>query len=109
VAFLLVYSHIVSRMAHRKAGGTSRKLRDSNPKYLGIKVADGQLAKEGSIIVRQRGTKFMPGDNTELGKDHTIFATSAGVVRFQDKRKNSFTGALIRRKLVTVEPVQSKQ
>ena len=65
------------------------------------------MAKEGAIIVRQRGTKFMPGKNTKRGKDDTIFATTAGVVRFENKRKNSFTGALVRRKLVTVVPADA--
>ncbi len=91
-------------MAHRKAGGTSRTLRDSNPKFLGIKVADGQKAQKGSIIVRQRGTKFISGQNTMRGKDDTIFAVADGVVRFENKRRTSFTGALLRRKVVKVVP-----
>ncbi len=77
-------------MAHRKAGGTARNLRDSNPKYLGLKIADGQFANAGSIIMRQRGTKFMPGNNTDMGKDHTIHALKAGVVKIGTKRKTGF-------------------
>ncbi len=77
-------------MAHRKAGGTARNLRDSNPKYLGVKVADGQFANAGSIIVRQRGTRFLPGNNTDMGKDHTIHALKAGTVKIGVKRKIGF-------------------
>jgi len=79
-------------MAHRKAGGTAKNLRDSQPKYLGVKLSDGQFAKAGAIIVRQRGTRFVTGPNTGLGKDHTIFALSAGVVKFAEKRKTNFDG-----------------
>ena len=77
-------------MAHRKAGGTARNLRDSNPKYLGLKIADGQFANAGSIIMRQRGTKFMPGNNTDMGKDHTIHAVKAGFVKISTKRNTGF-------------------
>ena len=59
-------------MAHRKAGGTAKNLRDSNPKYLGTKLADGQKAQSGSIIVRQRGTVIMAGNNVSMGRDHTL-------------------------------------
>lgn len=68
-------------MAHRKAGGTTKNLRDSNPKYLGTKLADGQKAKSGSIIVRQRGTVIMAGNNVSVGKDHTLFALKSGTVK----------------------------
>ncbi len=90
-------------MAHRKAGGSAKNLRDSNPKYLGVKLADGQQAEAGKVIVRQRGTKFIPGKNTALGKDHTIFATKSGRVKFNTKRKITFTGKAIKRKEVIVE------
>lgn len=79
-------------MAHRKAGGTAKNLRDSNPKYLGIKISDGQKAKGGSIIVRQRGSVFMTGNNVSMGKDHTIFALKDGTVKFGRRRKTSFDG-----------------
>ena len=59
-------------MAHKKAGGSAKNLRDSQPKYLGIKLSDGQKAQRGSIIVRQRGTRILAGRNTRLGRDHTI-------------------------------------
>ncbi|WP_100551137.1 50S ribosomal protein L27 [Caedibacter taeniospiralis] len=69
-------------MAHKKAGGSTRNGRDSNPKYLGVKRYGGETVKAGSIIVRQRGTKFHPGVNVGCGRDHTLFAKSDGVVKF---------------------------
>lgn len=69
-------------MAHKKAGGSSRNGRDSAGQRLGVKLFGGQEAKGGSIIVRQRGTKFYPGDNVGMGKDHTLFALAEGRVRF---------------------------
>ncbi len=89
-------------MAHRKAGGTARNLRDSNPKYLGVKIADGQKANAGSIIVRQRGTRFIPGKNTDMGKDHTIHALKAGLVKISDTRKVGFNNKEKRHKIVNV-------
>ena len=89
-------------MAHRKAGGTAKNLRDSNPKYLGIKLADGQMAQSGSIIVRQRGTDVMAGTNVGLGKDHTLFALKPGIVKFGSKRKTSFHGKTAVKKVVNV-------
>ena len=69
-------------MAHKKAGGSSRNGRDSNAKRLGVKKFGGQTVVGGNIIVRQRGTKFYPGTNVGLGRDHTLFALEDGVVRF---------------------------
>ena len=69
-------------MAHKKGLGSSKNGRDSNPKYLGVKMFDGQAAVPGNIIVRQRGTKFRPGAGVEIGRDHTIFAVRAGTVAF---------------------------
>ena len=89
-------------MAHRKAGGTAKNLRDSNPKYLGIKLADGQKAQPGSIIVRQRGTPIMAGTNVSMGKDHTLFALKSGTVKFGSKRKISFNGSTAVKKTVNV-------
>ena len=74
-------------MAHKKGLGSSRNGRDSNPKMLGVKVFAGQQVSGGEIIVRQRGTTFRAGDGTGLGRDHTIFATRAGVVQFRPKGK----------------------
>lgn len=91
-------------MAHRKAGGSAKNLRDSNPKYLGVKLADGQSAQIGSIIVRQRGTKTMAGANVGVGKDHTLFALKDGVVKFGSKRKKHFNGDMVVKKTVSVIP-----
>jgi len=90
-------------MAHRKAGGTARNLSDSNPKYLGTKLYGGQKAQPGNVIVRQRGTKILAGDNVGVGKDHTLFALKEGVVTFRDVRKTKFDGSTSRRKLVDVK------
>lgn len=89
-------------MAHRKAGGTAKNLRDSNPKYLGTKLADGQKAQAGSIIVRQRGTVILAGRNVSTGKDHTLFALRPGIVKFGTKRKISFHGKTAVKKTVSV-------
>jgi large subunit ribosomal protein L27 len=89
-------------MAHRKAGGTASNLRDSNPKYLGTKLADGQKANAGSIIVRQRGTVILAGENVSTGKDHTLFALKSGTVKFSSKRKTSFNGKTAVKKVVNV-------
>ncbi len=89
-------------MAHRKAGGTAKNLRDSQPKYLGIKLADGERAQTGSIIVRQRGTAIMAGTNVSVGKDHTLFAAKEGTVKFGSKRKTSFNGKTNNRKVANV-------
>ena len=72
-------------MAHKKGGGSTRNGRDSKPKMLGVKVYGGQAIEAGGIIVRQRGTKFHPGTNVGVGKDHTLFATAAGHVSFAIK------------------------
>ena len=72
-------------MAHKKAGGSSRNGRDSQSKRLGVKSYGGELITAGSIIVRQRGTKFHPGKNVGCGKDHTLFAKAAGMVQFTYK------------------------
>ena len=74
-------------MAHKKGLGSSRNGRDSNPKMLGVKVFAGQRVGGGEIIVRQRGTRFRPGDGVGLGRDHSIFAKQAGVVKFDTGRR----------------------
>lgn len=89
-------------MAHKKSGGTAKNLRDSNPKYLGTKLYGGQEASSGSIIVRQRGTKILAGKNVKVGRDHTLYSTSAGKVQFTSKRKTSFTGKTKRFKVANV-------
>ena len=73
-------------MAHKKGVGSTDNGRDSNPKFLGVKLFGGQYAKAGNIIVRQRGTKFHPGNNVGMGKDHTLHALVPGVVEFKKKR-----------------------
>ncbi len=73
-------------MAHKKGQGSSRNGRDSNPKYLGVKAYGGQRVRTGTIIVRQRGTRFHPGRNVGRGSDDTLFAKADGVVRFQGRR-----------------------
>ncbi|MDR2713605.1 MAG: 50S ribosomal protein L27 [Clostridiales bacterium] len=72
-------------MAHKKAGGSSRNGRDSASQRLGLKRGDGQFVTAGSVLVRQRGTKFHPGNNVGIGKDDTLFATIDGVVKFERK------------------------
>lgn len=72
-------------MAHKKGQGSSRNGRDSNPKMLGVKRFDGQTVTGGSILVRQRGTKFHAGENVGMGRDHTLFAKVDGVVKFRDR------------------------
>lgn len=85
-------------MAHKKAAGSSRNGRDSESKRLGVKRFGGQLVRAGEIIVRQRGTRFHSGPNTGLGRDHTIFATVEGRVKFVTRGPQN-------RKFVTIEPV----
>ena len=77
-------------MAHKKGLGSSKNGRDSNPKYLGVKLFDGQAAKPGAIIVRQRGTKFRPGDGVGIGRDDTLFALRDGVVSFRSSGDRRF-------------------
>ena len=84
-------------MAHKKAGGSSRNGRDSESKRLGVKKFGGQAVLAGNIIVRQRGTKWHPGDNVGLGKDHTLFALCSGQVAFRDGK--------LGRKYVHVMPI----
>jgi large subunit ribosomal protein L27 len=79
-------------MAHKKAGGSTKNLTDSNPKYLGVKLYAGEVAKVGDIIVRQRGTKTLPGKNVGLGRDHTLFALKEGVVAYRTVRKTGHDG-----------------
>jgi large subunit ribosomal protein L27 len=74
-------------MAHKKGLGSSRNGRDSNPKMLGVKVFAGQTVNGGEIIVRQRGTRFRPGDGVGIGRDHSIFAKRPGVVQFKTGRR----------------------
>jgi len=90
-------------MAHKKAGGTTSNLKDSKPKYLGVKIFGNQAAKSGSIIIRQRGNKFRAGENVEQGKDHTLFSVIAGFVKFTEKRIRKYDGNYKKVKFVSVE------
>ncbi len=89
-------------MASTKAGGSAKNLNDSNPKYLGVKLADGAAARPGMVIVRQRGTKIEAGKNVGVGHDHTLFALAAGTVSFRTRRKTNFTGRVISKKVADV-------
>lgn len=89
-------------MSQKKAGGSSKNLRDSGPQYLGVKLADGEKAKAGAVIVRQRGTRVLPGVNVGVGKDHTLFALSDGIVTFGTRRKVNFNGKKVVKKTVSV-------
>ena len=89
-------------MASTKAGGSTKNLRDSQPKYLGVKLADGAKARPGMVIVRQRGTKIEAGKNVRIGKDHTLYARTEGTVSFSTKRKTGFNGKTTRKKVASV-------
>ena len=89
-------------MAHKKASGSSRNGRESESKRLGVKIFGGQVAKAGNILVRQRGTQHHPGLNVGMGKDHTLFALTDGVVKFGIKRKTHFDGSKVVKKTVNV-------
>lgn len=89
-------------MATTKAAGTAKNLNDSNPKYLGVKRSDGSRVGVGEVIVRQRGTKILPGRNIGIGVDHTLFARVSGVVKFASTRKTNFDGRAYRRRVVHV-------
>ncbi len=89
-------------MAHKKAGGSTRNGRDSNPKYLGVKRYGGQIVNAGEILVRQRGTPFHAGEGVGLGRDHTLFALVSGLVKFVTKGPKN-------RQFVTISPVAAEQ
>src|SRR5579872_7254220 len=89
-------------MAHKKAGGSTRNGRDSRPKYLGVKRFGGQMVDAGSIIVRQRGTKFHPGRYVGIGRDHTLFALVAGTVQFGVKGK-------LKKPCVSIVPFEAEE
>jgi large subunit ribosomal protein L27 len=91
-------------MAHKKSAGTTKNGRDSNPKYLGIKVTPGAAARVGAVLVRQRGTDILPGKNVGMGKDHTLFALKDGVVDLKYKRKTHFDNSVVKKKIMHVLP-----
>ncbi len=90
-------------MAHKKAGGSTQLGRDSQGQRLGVKLADGQMAHPGQIIVRQRGTKVRPGTNVSLAKDDSLFATASGLVKFYNKNVTRFNGKRGMAKFVKIE------
>lgn len=89
-------------MAHTKAGGSSKNLRNSRPKYLGVKVGNNQFVKAGAVIVRQRGTRFEPGEGVGIGSDHTLYAIKDGRVLFYRKKTKLFNGKLKEKTFVAV-------
>ena len=89
-------------MAHKKSAGTTKNGRDSNPKYLGVKLTEGDIAQAGSVLIRQRGTDVRPGKNVGMGKDHTLFALISGTVKFSTKRKKDFDNRTSIKKVVSV-------
>lgn len=89
-------------MAHKKSAGVSKNGRDSNPKYLGVKLTPGTMAKKGAILLRQRGTAILPGENVSMGKDHTLFALKDGVVAISHKRKVHFDSTTVTKKVLSV-------
>ena len=90
-------------MATKKAAGTAKNLRDSKPKYLGVKKYHGEVVGAGGIIIRQRGTDFVAGENVGMGKDHTLFALKPGKVVFSKKRKTHFNFSTKVKKVVSVQ------
>ncbi len=92
-------------MAHKKAGGSTSLGRDSQAQRLGVKLYQGEYAKAGAIIIRQRGTKFRPGRNVKKGKDDTLFAITGGIVQFSQRKLPRFDGKLKLAKIVSVTPV----
>ena len=89
-------------MAHKKSAGKTKNGRDSNPKYLGIKVTPGALTKTGRVLVRQRGTDVLPGQNVSMGRDHTLFAATDGKVSLTYKRKVHFDNTVMKKKVMNV-------
>jgi large subunit ribosomal protein L27 len=89
-------------MATKKSAGVSKNGRDSQPKFLGIKINHGGTAKHGDVLVRQRGTSILPGKNVGMGKDHTLFALKAGKVELKHKRKTNFDNSSSVKKIVHV-------
>jgi large subunit ribosomal protein L27 len=95
-------------MSKTKQGGSSRLGRDSAAQRLGIKVSSGEKVKIGMIIIRQRGTRYLPGKNVRVGSDDTIYAMKDGVVSFSSKIKKLFNGTRRSAKVVSVEPAKTK-
>lgn len=95
-------------MSHKKAAGSTKNLRDSKSKRLGVKAFGGQKVIAGSIIIRQRGTKYFPGENVGMGKDYTIFTKIDGVVNFTEKKQKKYDNRVFKNRFVNVLPGVSK-
>ncbi len=95
-------------MAHKKAGGSTNNGRDSNSHRLGVKKFGGEAVKAGNIIIRQRGSKYFAGENVGCGKDFTLFALTAGVVEFQERKVRKFNRQVHRDKFVRVVTAEKK-
>jgi len=95
-------------MAKTKATGVTKLGRDSLPKYLGVKLFEGEIAKVGQILIRQRGTKFLAGKNVKRGEDDTLYALKAGKVHFTSKRKKRFDGSQRMVKIVNIETAKPR-
>lgn len=89
-------------MAKTKSGGSTRLGRDSQPKYLGVKLFEGEKVRPGMVIIKQRGTKFLPGKNVKRGGDDTLYSMKEGVVKFTEKNKRKFDGSQRLAKIVSV-------
>lgn len=89
-------------MATKKQAGSTKNVGNSKPKHLGVKLYDGQAAQRGAVIVRQRGTRVLPGRNVGVGNDHTLFALKEGTVSYRGVRKKKFNGKTQRRRMVEV-------
>ncbi|PJE64131.1 MAG: 50S ribosomal protein L27 [Candidatus Ryanbacteria bacterium CG10_big_fil_rev_8_21_14_0_10_43_42] len=89
-------------MAHTKSGGSTNNLRDSQPKYRGVKLSDGQEARPGSILYRQTGSRVLAGEGVKQGRDFTLFAIKKGIVKFTERRKMNFNGSVTKRKVISV-------
>lgn len=98
---------VKTNMAHKKAAGSTSLGRESESKRLGVKLTDGQWAKAGAIIIRQRGTKYHPGLNVDKGTDDTLFALKGGFVKFSTKKLKKFDGSLKTTKIVNVMPKET--
>ena len=107
--FIVFLSKLNLVMAHKASQGSTRLGRDSESKRLGVKRTDGQIVKAGEIIIRQRGTKYNPGENVALGKDFTIFALKQGRVKFFKKKKSNFYGKTRLKTFVSVIPTNTKK
>ena len=94
-------------MSKTKSAGSTKLGRDSQPQYLGVKLFGGQKAQSGSIIIRQRGLRYIPGENVRSGKDHTLYAIKEGLVEFQTVNKKKFDGNSRRAKIVHVKPAKA--